>query len=242
MIYRGWEKIMINILVVEDDESLGYGLQYAFEKENWSVTLTKSIAEAEAFLQGQTPSLILLDQHLPDGLGIDFCKSIREFSNVPIIFLTAADEEIDIVRGLDMGADDYITKPFRVMELTSRVKSTLRRSVMTGDSAPNNEIKTRDFVLFSEMQRAEKKGVDLRLTTTEFKLLATFIRNSNHTLSREQLLQKLWDIDGDFIDDNTLSVHIRRLREKIEDNPSSPKYIKTIRGLGYIWEQGRVGS
>lgn len=233
---------MISILVVEDDESLGFGLQYAFEKENWNVKLTKTLAEAEEFLKNQIPSLVLLDNHLPDGLGIDFCKRVRGFSNVPIIFLTAADEEIDIVRGLDMGADDYITKPFRVMELTSRIKSTLRRSVMTENATPKNGLKSRDIVLFTEMQRAEKYGVDLRLTSTEFKLLATFIKNSNQVLSRDQLLQKLWDIDGNFIDDNTLSVHIRRLREKIEDNPSNPRYIKTIRGMGYIWEQGSVSS
>ncbi|MFT4416182.1 response regulator transcription factor [Fredinandcohnia humi] len=233
---------MISILVVEDDESLGYGLQYAFEKESWSVKLAKSIKEAEEYLQQQTPSLLLLDNHLPDGLGIDFCKRIREFSNVPIIFLTAADEEIDIVRGLDMGADDYITKPFRVMELTSRVKSTLRRSAMSGQPASKNVIISKDIVLFSEMQRAEKNGIDLRLTSTEFKLLATFIRNANQTLSREQLLQKLWDIDGNFIDDNTLSVHIRRLREKIEANPSEPTYVRTVRGIGYVWEQGSVNS
>ncbi|TYR78387.1 response regulator transcription factor [Priestia megaterium] len=234
---------MISILVLEDDESLGYGLQYAFEKENWNVRLTKSISEAEEFLQKQTPSLILLDNHLPDGLGIDFCKRIRQSSNVPIIFLTAADEEIDIVRGLDMGADDYITKPFRVMELTSRVKSALRRAVMIGHSSSlRHEIKSKDIALFIEMQRAEKNGVDLRLTTTEYKLLVTFIKNANQILSREQLLQKLWDIDGNFIDDNTLSVNIRRLREKIEECPSNPKYIRTIRGKGYIWEQGSVSS
>lgn len=231
---------MVSVLVVEDDESLGYGLQYAFERENWNVLVKKSIKEAEEYLKSNSPNLILLDNHLPDGLGIDFCRRIREFSNIPIIFLTAADDEIDIVRGLDMGADDYITKPFRVMELTSRVKSALRRSAIQSTDY-QNEIKSKDIVLFNDTKRAEKNGLDLKLTTTEFKLLLTFINNSNQVLSRAQLLEKLWDIDSNFIDDNTLSVHIRRLREKIEDNPSNPIYIKTIRGLGYKWEKGSVG-
>ncbi|MDZ5471332.1 response regulator transcription factor [Bacillus sp. 31A1R] len=232
---------MVSILIVEDDEMLCYGLQYAFEKEQWQTYIANSIHEADVLLKKINPSLILLDNNLPDGLGFNFCKKMRASSHTPIIFLTAADEEIDIVRGLDMGADDYLTKPFRVMELISRIKSVLRRSQGVFQMT-EKELSSGAITLSLNKQTAQKAGQDMKLTTTEFKLLHIFMQNPGQLLTREQLLQKLWDLEGNFIDDNTLSVHIRRLRGKVEEDPSKPIHIKTIRGTGYIWDEGCVRS
>ncbi|MFD2444598.1 response regulator transcription factor [Bacillus sp. CGMCC 1.16607] len=232
---------MTSILVIEDDQTLAFGVKYALERENWSVSVVTSLKEATDFLENHTPELIILDNQLPDGYGLDFCGKIRLAYNIPIIFLTAADDEIDIVRGLDAGADDYVTKPFRVMELISRIKSVLRRSVKA-TPLQNQRLKSKDIIILLDQQRVEKRGIEINLSYTEFKLLLTFMQHPDQVLTREILLEKLWDMDSQFIENNTLSVHIRRLREKLEDDPSLPKYIVTIRGTGYKWYEGEPSS
>ena len=178
--------------------------------------------------------LIILDVMLPDGNGYDLCKIIRKDKNTPIIFLTACDEEVNIVMGLDIGGDDYITKPFRIRELMSRINAVIRRY-------PNknlgNILISGDIKIYLIEGKVEKKGKEVFLTPSEYKLLQILMENPRQALNRNTILQKLWDIDGEFIDDNTLSVYIRRLREKIEEDSSNPKYIKTVRGLGYRWNK-----
>ncbi len=200
---------MIEILLVEDDESLAYGLKYSLEKEGYTVTHADSAVNAMK-LFSEKISLVLLDIMLPDGSGYDVCRYIREKSTVPVIFLTACDSEVNVVTGLDLGADDYISKPFRLGELLSRIRAVLRRY----DNIPAADIAD------------EFEG----LTLIETKLLAMLRENRGMTLTRMQLLDRLWDNKGEFVDDNTLSVHISRLREKV-----GSERIVTVRGVGYRW-------
>ncbi|HEX3043297.1 MAG TPA: response regulator transcription factor [Bacillota bacterium] len=235
---------MNKILIVEDDEALAMGLEFALTKEGFAPYRASTLKEALEAFNGNSSqtgfSLALLDVMLPDGNGFDLCKKIREKSDLPVIFLTACDEEVHVVLGLDIGADDYITKPFRVKELVSRIKAILRR---TGNqkSETNETITSHGVTLDPMTARATKNGVDLPLTPVEYRLLAALIQNPFQTLTRNQLLEKLWDIEGEFVDDNTLSVNIRRLREKLEADPSNPEYIVTIRGIGYKWNQKNSG-
>ncbi|WP_425449214.1 response regulator transcription factor [Dethiothermospora halolimnae] len=225
---------MENILLIEDDTTLAMGIEYSLEDEGLNVEVRHNIEDGyNAFKKGEY-DLILLDVTLPDGTGYDLCKKIRKEDSIPIIFLTACDDEVNIVMGLDIGGDDYITKPFRVKELISRIRAAIRRNSMT-----SNKTKTKDIISFGnilinlEENKVIKDDHELIITPIEYKLLVTLSRNPNQVLTRNQILEKIWDSSGDFIDDNTLSVHIRRLREKIEDNPASPKHIKTVRGVGY---------
>lgn len=220
------------ILLVEDDESLNRGISFKLAREGFTVLTAPSLAEARQAFNSQSIDLVLLDVGLPDGDGFEFCREIRQASEVSIIFLTACDQEVDIVMGYDMGADDYITKPFSLMVLVSKVNAVLRRTraIKTSHRLVSGEI------VYDQMTRQVfKKEGELELTRSENKLLQFFLDNPQQIITREQFLYKLWDIDGDFIEANTLPVHIRRLREKIEDNPSLPQYIKTVRGAGYIW-------
>lgn len=226
---------MNKILVVEDDSALALGIEFAVKKEGFDVLVANTIKDAENQFNSKNFDLILLDVMLPDGNGYDLCKRIREKSQVPIIFLTACDEEVNVVLGLDIGGDDYITKPFRVKELISRIKAALRR-VKREEISTNNCIKSGSIILYQLETKVVKNEEELLLTPVEYKLLRFFMSNSKQTLTRETILNKLWDIGGEFVDDNTLSVYIRRLREKLEDNPSSPKYIVTVRGMGYKWD------
>ena len=225
---------MEKILVVEDDAALSRGLEYALTKEGFDVATAFDLKKANELFKSGNFQLILLDVMLPDGNGYDFCKQIRVTSTVPIIFLTACDEEVNIVLGLDIGGDDYITKPFRVRELISRIKVALRRSVSTSSDA-STTLRSGDINVYP-LQASVKKGTaELNLTPAEYKLLVALMQNTGQILTREIILEKLWDVAGEFVDDNTLSVYIRRLREKLEDDPSEPKYILTVRGLGYKW-------
>lgn len=223
------------ILIVEDDDSLAMGLEFSILNEQWGARIAKTLYEAEQLFLSHTFDLVLLDNKLPDGLGLDFCRSIRKSSNVPIIFLTASDEEVNIVLGLEIGADDYIVKPFRVKELISRIKAVLRRTKLP-DTAPS-VIRTGKLMIRPIDWKVYYNGRDMYLSPTEFRLLYCLVRHPQQILSRNQILQQLWDIEGEYIDNNTLSVHIRRLREKIEPDPSNPIYIITIRGVGYKWDQ-----
>ena len=215
---------MNTILLVEDSESIVMGLKYSLEQEGFRVTSAKTIAEAEL---ASNYDLILLDITLPDGNGFDFFKEIKKREDIPVIFLTARDEEIDIVKGLDLGAEDYIVKPFRVKELISRIKVALRRYKKITSSI----IECNGITLDTENMEAKKDGQRIELTSLEFKILLLLFTNKNKLVTREMILNKIWDLAGNFVNDNTLTVYIKRIREKIGDNDG--KIIKTIRGVGY---------
>lgn len=226
---------MARLLLLEDDQSLIDGMVYALTKEGFALDVAMTVREARAQLAVQAYDLLLLDQTLPDGSGLALCEEVRAGgSAVPIIFLTAMDEEIQVIRALDAGGDDYITKPFKLGELCSRIRAQLRRSGMLRqqEQEPGAEGTVR-----IEGGRAYRAGEALELTATELRLLACFLRNRGQVLTREQLLAALWDEDANFVDDNTLSVYIRRLREKVERDPSAPQHLRTVRGLGYEWRE-----
>ena len=225
---------MTKILLVEDDATLAMGIEYSLKMEGYEVNIGNSFVKGKELIDTLDYDLIILDIGLPDGNGFDLCKYIRKDKSTPVIFLTAQDEEVNIVIGLEMGADDYITKPFRIKELMSRIKAVLRRMV---------NVTQRDILVSGDVKlnlleyKAYIKGELVQLTPSEYKLLGILMNNSHQVLSRTMILEKLWDIDGEFVDDNSLSVYIRRLREKIEENSSEPNYIKTIRGVGYTWDK-----
>lgn len=226
---------MARLLLLEDDQSLIDGMVYALTKEGFALDVAMTVREARAQLAVQAYDLLLLDQTLPDGSGLALCEEVRACGNaVPIIFLTAMDEEIQVIRALDAGGDDYITKPFKLGELCSRIRAQLRRSGMLRQQ--EQEPVTEGTVRI-EGGRAYREEEPLELTATELRLLACFLRNRGQVLTREQLLAALWDEDANFVDDNTLSVYIRRLREKVERDPSAPQHLRTVRGLGYEWRE-----
>lgn len=226
----------MKILLVEDDLSLINGLSFAIQKQGYELDIARMSIEANAAFSDGKYDLVILDVSLPDGSGFDICRKIRKTSKVPIIFLTAADEETDIIMGLDIGADDYITKPFKLAILLSRINAILRRSNdfnKSGTELHSNGIMVK--LLESEVY---KNGNRIDLTTGEYRLLRLFMENPDIVLLSEQILSKLWDCNENFVDNNTLTVYIRRLRTKIEDNPSEPKMIQTVRGMGYKWNIG----
>ena len=226
---------MSKILLLEDDISLIDGLKYSLEKNGFETDIVNTVSQAQTALSGNSMyDLLLLDVTLPDGTGFEICEYVREYdSGVPIIFLTAADEEMNVIRGLDIGGDDYITKPFKLGELISRINALLRRTNMkTGKNMISGNIKA-DL----ENCRVTKNGQVLDLTGAEYRLLCLLIKNAGRTVARSKILDVLWDGSGNFVDDNTLSVYIRRLREKVEDDPSEPKYLITVRGFGYQWRE-----
>ncbi len=222
---------MKTILLVEDDKTIVMGLEYSLQQEGYGVICCYNAADAAEAVRGQAFDLALLDLSLPDGSGYDICRLIRETSDVPIVFLTACDDEVNIVMGLDMGADDYITKPFRVRELMSRLRGVLRRADKSNEA--KDELRLGRLVINTRQARVIRDGQELLLTALEYRLLLTFAAHPGQTLTRSQLLEGIWDIAGDYVSDNTLSVYVRRLREKIEDDPNSPALIQTVRGLGY---------
>ena len=226
---------MKNILMVEDDSTIAFAVKYAVEQEGFNLDIAENLENARKIVNSKEYDLILLDVMLPDGNGYEFLKQLREHDeDTPVIFLSACDEEVNIVMGLDIGGDDYITKPFRVRELISRINAILRRKGKSQDS--NKKIlKFKNISIHTLEARVFKNNEEIFLTSAEYKLLLILIQNKNMVLSRAQILEKLWDVTYDFINDNTLSVYIKRLREKIEDDSSKPQYILTVRGLGYKW-------
>src|SRR5690554_3491370 len=229
---------MYNVLLVEDDSTLAMGIEYSLKNEGYNVNLANTVSLAKELIDEKDYDLIILDITLPDGSGYDICKYVRESKETPIIFLTALDEEVNVVMGLDIGADDYITKPFRIRELLSRIRAVLRRySARSGKNSSDGILKSGDVIVILMENRVYINEDEVFLTPSEYKLLLFLMQNHNKVLSRNAILEKLWDIEGDFIDDNTLSVYIRRLREKIEEDYSNPTYIKTIRGIGYKWDK-----
>ena len=236
----------MKLFLLEDDESIGMGLKYSLEKEGYTVTYVGKKADALEILKTQQFDLCILDINLPDGNGYDICRYIKENSDMPVIFLTADDAEVNVVMGLEMGADDYICKPFRIKELMARIKTVLRRSnsgTVALSPEENRVIEIKNIrIHISEakvgiIDKHTGKETAAELTALEYRLLLTFCNNRGTVMSRSQLLEDMWDISGDFVNDNTLTVYIKRLRDKIEENPSDPQVIKTVRGLGYIMEK-----
>lgn len=224
---------MSKIFLLEDDLALINGLSFAFKKEGFELDVARTIAEAGNMWVDGKYDLLILDVSLPDGTGFELCRKVRQVSKVPIIFLTAADDEIDIVMGLDMGGDDYITKPFKLGVLMSRINAILRRT--KNFAAADTVLQSNGIKIMLLQGQAYKNGKLLDLTAAEYKLLCLFMKNPNRVLSKEQILDMLWDCDGNYIDSSTLSVYMRRLRIKVEDNPSEPQMLLTVRRMGYKW-------
>ena len=217
---------MKKILIVEDDEAIRMGLNYYLKQESFEVVESQNAKEAiEKLKEEKEIVLCLLDKN-----GFTLFKEIREFSKVPVIFLTADDVETSIVMGLDMGADDYITKPFKARELTSRIRNVLRRYE---NSSNNSIIEYGGITLDTRQAKVFKNGKDVMLTALEYKIILNFFLNPKMVFTREKVLANIWDVNEEYVNDNTLTVYIKRIREKIEDDPSNPKIIKTVRGIGY---------
>ena len=226
-------RIMSNILLLEDDVSLMNGLSFALRRQGYGVEVARTIKEVDTVWAEGKYDLLILDVSLPDGSGFEICKKVRQTSKVPIIFLTASDEEVNIIMGLDMGGDDYITKPFKLGVLLSRINALLRRA---GDfRQTDTEIYSNGLKALLTQGKVYKNGELLDLTAGEYKLLCLFMQNPGMVLSKERILENLWDNEGNYIDNNTLNVYIRRLRTKVEDNPSDPQMILTVRRMGYKW-------
>ena len=224
---------MKKILLLEDDLSLINGLSFAFKKQGYELDNARTVKEAQAFWKAENYDMLVIDVTLPDGSGFDFCREVRQTSKVLIIFLTALDDEINTIMGLDMGADDYITKPFKLGVLLSRINALLRRA--RDFHTEDTQLCSNGIVIDLLQSRVLKGNEVLDLTAGEYKLLCLFMQNPNIVLTKEQILDKLWDCEGNFIDNSTLTVYIRRLRMKVEDNPSEPKMLLTVRGIGYKW-------
>lgn len=224
---------MKRIFFVEDDLSLINGLSFAIKKQGYEIDVARTSLEAEQLWMNGKYDLVILDVSLPDGSGYDICQKIRKVSKVPIMFLTAADEETDIIMGLDIGGDDYITKPFKLAVFLSRVNALLRRS--ENFNQMETELSSNGITIQRLKGEVYKNGKQIDLTTSEYKLLCLFMENPDMILSPEQILSRLWDCDEKYIDTNTLTVYIRRLRKKIEDDPADPHSIVTVRGMGYKW-------
>ncbi|WP_405176577.1 response regulator transcription factor [Paenibacillus sp. FSL H8-0261] len=223
----------MKIFLVEDDRTIASGLEYSLQQDHFKTLLCYDATSAKAVLSERLSELTLciFDLSLPDGSGYELCKIVKAQSDIPVIFLTAIDDEVNVVMGLDMGADDYITKPFRIRELLSRIKSVLRRYNKQAQTQSNIELEN---IRINTLEgKVYKNGDEVLLTALEYRLLLIFANHVGQVLSRNQLLERIWDVAGEFVNDNTLSVYIKRLREKLEDNPQEPTLIKTVRGLGY---------
>ncbi|MCU0080208.1 response regulator transcription factor [Extibacter muris] len=224
---------MKRIFLVEDDLSLINGLSFAIKKQGYMLDVARTFREADQIWAEGKYDLVVLDVSLPDGSGFDICRKIRQTSKVPIMFLTAADEETDVIMGLDIGGDDYITKPFKLAIFMSRVNALLRRS--DNFSETDAELNSNGISVHLLKSEVYKNNQQIELTASEYKLLCLFMENPDRVLSQEQILNRLWDCDENYIDNNSLSVYIRRLRKKIEDDPGNPTRIITVRRLGYKW-------
>ena len=235
----------MRVLLVEDDEAISMGLTYSLEKEGYEVVSVKNAAEARSAWKPGKYDICVLDINLPDGSGYDICRDIKRSEDVPVIFLTAIDAEVNVVMGLELGADDYISKPFRVGELMARIRNVLRRagrtqSPGTENGSSNNPEVIGDIRIYTNeakvtrIDAATGQEETVELTALEYRLLLIFVSDRGIVLSRRKLLSDMWDISGDFVNDNTLTVYIKRLRDKIERDPADPTIIRTVRGLGYI--------
>lgn len=217
---------MIKVLLVEDNNSIILGLEYLFKEEGFEYSIVKNKRDTLNILDKETFDVVLLDVSLPDGNGFDICKYIKEKKNISVIFLTAKDEEKDVVMGFDLGADDYIIKPFRNRELVSRIKNVLRRK-----NNLDNGLQIKNIKINTETGKVYKDEEEVTLTKLEYKILVNLFLNKNRLITREEILNNIWDIAGNFVEDNTLTVYIKRIREKIGDKEG--KIIETVRGIGY---------
>lgn len=222
---------MKKIMLLEDDVILNEGICMAMGQENYQLVSCFTIAEAKKQMANSF-DLLILDVNLPDGNGFELCREVRKYSKVPIILLTARDLEIDIVSGLEWGADDYIVKPFSLMVLRARIRALLRRT-KTGQGM--DEYNIPPFYFNFKTMKFAKNGTLFELSKTEQRLLYYFVINPNIILSRERIIEQVWLESAEYVEDNALSVNIKRLREKLEDDPARPQYIKTVYGLGYEW-------
>ena len=236
----------MRLLLLEDDDAIAMGLKYSLEKEGYEVICAKNKLEALNSWQDSFFDLCILDINLPDGNGYDVCRTIKSKEDVPVIFLTASDAEVNVIMGLEMGADDYVCKPFRIGELMARIKTVLRRSGRNKDSEAggndgilvikNVRIHTGEAKVGIVNENTGKEDM-VELTALEYRLLLSFCNNRGTVMTRSRLLENMWDVNGDFVNDNTLTVYIKRLRDKIEKDPADPQIIKTIRGIGYILDK-----
>lgn len=230
---------MNRILLLEDDASLSEGLCYFLKKNSYEADAAKTVKAARELLEKKQYDLLLLDVTLPDGSGFEICESVRNQKNrVPVIFLTASDEEMNVIRGLDSGGDDYIVKPFRLGELLARIRALLRRAGGMPGDPDEDRLTCGDIAIDFAGSRVFLGGQRLELTQVEYRLLCLLVRSCGRVVTREMILEELWDNAGNFVDDNTLSVYIRRLREKVEKDPSRPEHLITARGFGYCWREG----
>ena len=223
--------MMKQILIIEDDQALAKGITLALQDDNIKLFTAETLVKAEKLLFEKEFDLLILDINLPDGNGLDLLKTVRKNSAVPVILLTANDLETDVVLGFEMGADDYITKPFSLAILRARVKSKLRQRRF----AAKEQLRIDDFYFDFSAMMFKKQEVPIELSKTEQKLLAVLIANRGNVVPRSVLSEKIWNNGLDYVDENALSVAVKRLRDKLEDNPAAPVYIKTVYGIGYVW-------
>lgn len=219
---------MTKILIVEDDHTLSSHLSEFLESEGFQATVTDTRKDAIKLIGQQSFDLALVDLMLPDGSGYPICTVLKHQEGIPVIFLTAVDDEASVVTGFDLGAEDYIIKPFRPMELSARIRNALKRS---GRNHP--QLWLGDVYIDTTKALVKKRGQEIILSALEYRLLLMFAWHKGETLSRERLLEEIWDAAGEYVNDNTLTVYIKRLREKLEDDPSSSCLIRTVRGIGY---------
>ena len=222
---------MQKILLIEDDITLGNGIRLALQNPSLQITLCHTLAEGRNVLDQESFDLLILDINLPDGCGLDLLNKVRKTNTVPIILLTANDMEMDIVTGLESGADDYITKPFSLAVLRARVNAQLRRNIPIKPAC----IEIDSFQFDFDRMEFRKDGQLVELSKTEQKLLRVLVENRGQTLPRATLVDRIWTDGAEYVDENALSVTVKRLRDKLEDIPSSPKYLKTVYGVGYTW-------
>ena len=220
---------MVTILIIEDDDTIAFGIKSFLLKNNYRVIHGENLKKGKELFKTDI-DLILLDLNLPDGSGFDFCRYVKKIKDIPVIFLTIKDEESTMIKGLDMGGDDYITKPFKLSVLQSRINAVLRRTVK--QNMQEEVLWCKDIKIIKSESRVYKNNHEVELTVSEYNLLLQLLENKNRTLTRTILLEKLWDVNGEFVNNNTLSVAIKRLRDKLED----ASFIKTVRGIGYRLE------
>lgn len=225
---------MANILVVEDDGNVNRGIAFSLEKLGHGVFSSETIRDAKDKASKNPMDLVICDINLPDGSGLEFIKWMRQHYPSHIICLTALDQEIDQVMGYEAGADDYVTKPFSLSVLLLKIEAYFKRKI---SRVEENQIVSKDIHVYREQMKVLVKNEEVFLTKNEWKMLNFFLKHPKQVLSKRQILEHVFDIDGEFVDENTVAVNIRRLREKIEEDPAKPLYLKNIRGLGYIWNQ-----
>ena len=218
------------VLIVEDDSDLKEGLDFSLSEEGYMVVAVETLKEAEKCFKNDVFDLILLDCNLPDGSGFELCKDIRKVSNIAILMLTARDGELDEVKALNLGVDDYMKKPFSLSVLKARIRNLLCRK------SQNSLIESNGIRIDTNSNTIYKNENKIEVTAIEYRLLRYMVENKNQILSKEQILSHIWDVEDKYVDDNIVSVNIRRLRVKIEEEPSNPKFIKTIHGMGYLWK------